>query len=894
MNRIFWLLGLSLIAISCSTSSRTNNSSPTDISDVTLDPSLMVEERQLDTLYVTAPPIESSENSEAEPEFEFTNDTYNESSERKNDLLHTKLDLRFDWQKEAVIGKAELTLKPLFYPSSKLVLDAKGFDLKEINVLDGKGNPLGFRYEYDEEQIFFDFEKEFSRNDTFVLQIDYIAHPSETGGSAAITSDKGLFFINPEGKDPAKPQQIWTQGETEWNSRWFPTIDKPNERCTQEMLLTVNQKYVTLSNGLLISSDVNSDGTRTDYWKMDQPHAPYLFMIAIGEFAVVEDTWKDIPLSYYVEPEFEEDAPYIFPHTPEMLSFFSEKLGIKYPWKKYAQIVVRDYVSGAMENTTAVIFGDFMQKRKEELIDYLYNEKVVAHELFHHWFGDYVTCESWANLTMNESFANYSEYLWLEYKYGKDEADAHILSEWEGYISSATYGGHPLIHFGYSIKEDMFDAHSYNKGGSILHMLRQFVGDEAFWASLQLYLKENAYQAVEAHDLRLAFEKVTGMDLNWFWNQWYFDKGHPILNLDYNYQDENGMASLTVKQVQKPGDMRPVFIIPSSVQILFEDGTSENRPIRVSQREETFVFDLEKKPVLMTFDPERTLLCEVEADNTPVNAFVYQYSPSSSLLSRLDALQALRQAEHPELRNIASKALKDPYWAIRGLAMSLIEDPNPIEMELIRKMAAKDPHSSNRASAFEKLIEQGDKVAESAAMTVIQEDSSEVVISSALYYLRTLDSVRVLKYADQLKDSESPFILNTVAEMYVLSGDLEYLSFFEDRLENEEMVGFVAVNFYDLYQSLLLKANMSTLENGIQGLNSIALDPNQPALRKAAATIALFRMKEDIKSNLTELQDGVAAKKEAILEQLKKKLKNIKDQETDDTLLSIYLNISVE
>lgn len=900
MNKIPGLLSLFLCIaiISCSTSAKINkdssNESLTDVMGVSEDPSLLVEERQLDTMYVTAPALEKTEDLTEEPLPVFETEVYNATRRRRNDLLHTKLDLRFNWAEEKVIGKAELQLQAFFYPTDSLILDAKGFEFNNISVSDAKGENVDFTYDYDKEKIYFEFNRVFQRDETYTINIDYTAHPSETGGSAAITSDKGLFFINPTGEDPSKPKQIWTQGETEWNSRWFPTIDSPNERCTQEIYLTVSQDYVTLSNGLLISATDNEDGTRTDYWKMDQPHAPYLFMIAVGDFAVVKDQWKDIPLSYYVEPEFEEDAPYIFPHTPEMLGFFSEKLGVEFPWQKYAQIVVRDYVSGAMENTTAVIFGDFMQKRKEELIDYLYNEKVVAHEMMHHWFGDYVTCESWANLTMNESFANYSEYLWLEYKYGRDEADAHILSEWEGYLSSATYGGHPLIHFSYDNKEDMFDAHSYNKGGSVLHMLRDYVGDEAFWASLNLYLNDNAYTAVEAHDLRLAFEEVTGKDLNWFWNQWYFDKGHPILHLNYDYEASEGMASLEVSQVQNPEDMRAIFQIPTSVRIVYKDGSFEDHKIWVKDRVQTFQFEVKERPALMSFNPKRTLLCIVEEDNTPLEAYVAQYDAAPSLLGRLDALQALRQAENPELRRLASKALRDNYWALRGIAMNLIEDPDPVEMQAIRSMAANDQHSSIRASAFEKLIQLGDKGAKEAAITAIQKDSSEAVISSALYYLREVDSTMALQYANELKDSESTYLLNTVAEMYVLSGDMKYLPFFEDNLEAETMQGFIAVNFYDLYKSLLLQADLSTIEKGIQKLESIAMGANQPQLRKAAGTIALFRMKEDLKEGATPLIPAVASQKEALLEKIKNKLRTIKEQETDDTLLSIYLNITVE
>ena len=328
------------------------------------------------------------------------------------------------------------------------------------------------------------------------------------------------------------------------------------------MYLTVEDRFNTLSNGVLISSKKNNDGTRTDYWKMDLPHAPYLFMVAIGEYAVVKDSWNGKVVDYYVEPKFEEYARDIFPHTPEMLQFFSDKLGVTYPWPKYSQVVVRDYVSGAMENTSAVIFGEFMQGTDRELVDNRQNENIVAHEMFHHWFGDLVTCESWANLTLNEGFANYSEYLWLEHKHGKDEADFHRMQELSGYMQSAARDIHPLVDFGYENKEDMFDAHSYNKGGLVLHMLRNYVGDDAFFASLQKYLKDHSFSDVEGHELRLAFEDVTGEDLNWFFNQWFFSQGQPELNVDYDYDEDSKQVIVTVEQVQDPKEMPPIFELP--------------------------------------------------------------------------------------------------------------------------------------------------------------------------------------------------------------------------------------------------------------------------------------------------------------------------------------------
>ena len=202
-----------------------------------------------------------------------------------------------------------------------------------------------------------------------------------------------------------EPIQIWTQGETESNSAWFPTIDKTNQKTTQELTLTVDNKYVTLSNGKLVSQKKNTDGTRTDYWKMDLPHAPYLFFAGVGNYAVIKDTWKGKEVSYYVEPEYASVARKIFGLTPEMMTFFSKVTGVEFPWAKYAQITGRDYISGAMENTTATLHSDIAQRDARELVDGNGWESVIAHELFHQWFGDYVTTESWSNLTVNESWS---------------------------------------------------------------------------------------------------------------------------------------------------------------------------------------------------------------------------------------------------------------------------------------------------------------------------------------------------------------------------------------------------------------------------------------------------------------------------------------------------------
>lgn len=543
---------------------------------------------------------------------------YRATPEKINNLVHTRLDAKFDFTKSYLNGKAWLTLQPHFYATDSLLLDAKGMDIKTVAVIKG-GKNVPLKYKYNGLQLDIDLDKSYKRNEQYTIYIDYTAKPDEVDakGSAAINDAKGLYFINPRGEEKGKPTQIWTQGETEATSVYVPTIDKPNQKTTQEFILTVPAKYVTLSNGKLASQKTNSDGTRTDHWKMEQPHAPYLFFIGVGAYSVVKDSYKGKEVSYYVEKEYEPVARRIFGNTPEMMKYFGAITGIEYPWVKYAQIVGRDYVSGAMENTTATLHQESVYQDARELTDGNHWENTIAHELFHHWFGDYVTTESWSNLTLNESFANYSEYLWQEYKNGKDAADAHHYEDMQGYIMSGS-AGKDLVRFHYGDKEDMFDAVSYNKGGRILHMLRNYVGDSAFFKSMNLFLTSNKYKAAEAHQLRLAFEEVTGKDLNPFFNQWYFGAGHPKFDITYNYNDAAKRTEVIVTQTQAG----QTFQLPVAIDVY--NGLNKKRHnVWVKSKVDTFYFE-GPKPELVNFDGDKILLAEKKETKTLDN-YLYQY-----------------------------------------------------------------------------------------------------------------------------------------------------------------------------------------------------------------------------------------------------------------------------
>ncbi len=673
---------------------------------------------------------------------------YRASATKINDLVHTKLAVSFDYSKSWMYGKAWITLHPHFYPTDSLTLSAKRMNINEVSIIKaGKHIPL--KFEYDSLKLHIKLDKAYKCGENYTVFINYIAKPNEfkVKGSLAISSDKGLYFINPNGTDKSKPTQIWTQGETESNSSWCPSIDKPNQKTTDEISMTVPAKYQTLSNGIMVSQKKNSDGTRTDTWKMDLPHAPYLLMMAVGEFSIIKDSYKGKEVSYYVEKEYAPVARKIFGLTPEMIAYFSKITGIEFPWPKYAQIVCRDFVSGAMENTTATLHSESAQQDARQLIDRNEWEDVIAHELFHQWFGDYITTESWSNLTLNESFADYSQTLWDEYKYGKDDGDA------ENYQGMLTYlqGGNDkkdLVRFYYKDREHMFDQVSYQKGGRVLHMLRNYVGDSAFFKSMNLFLKTKKFQSAEAHELRLAFEEVTGQDLNWFWNQWYYDSGHPKLDISYNYDSVGKTAKVFIKQTQAD----KVFRFKIAVDV-YQGSEMKRYNVWIDQSDDTLSFPVMSKPNLINVDGDKILLCE-KTDHKTLDNYIFQYKNAGLYVDRREtiAFAAEKQGDDPKAMEFLKTALNDKYYELRILALQMLNTENDsvknVFEPILVNIAKNDPKSLVRASAIAVLGKYKKGTFKPIFMNAIN-DSSYSIAGNALIALSEIDSLAALEKANR-------------------------------------------------------------------------------------------------------------------------------------------------
>jgi aminopeptidase N len=752
------------------------------------------------------------------------------------DLIHTKLEVNFDWTFSRLNGKATINMKPHFYPTRMCYLNARGFDIKSVKLYQvttplaattstvkskqttpaansgktvDKLTEFATTYKYEHDSIKIDLGREFKMDEQFQVQIEYVAKPDELeqGGSNAISGDKGLYFINPKSTNPYKMPQIWTQGETQSNSAWFPTVDNPSQKTTQEIYMTVLDKFTTLSNGLLVDSKKNADGTRTDHWKLDLPHSPYLAMMGVGEFKkFTDEPWKGKEISYYVEAPYYEHAKAIFGNTKEMIDFYSNKLGVDYAWPKYAQIVVRDYVSGAMENTSATLHGDFaVYATTREILDGNKGEDIIAHELFHQWFGDLVTTESWSNLPLNESFATYGEYLWEEHKFGRDAADMHHAQSKAGYMASNKQVN--LIRFNYDNREDMFDGFSYNKGGQVLHMLRKAVGDDAFFASLKKYLETRKFKTAEIHDLRLAFEEVTGKDMNWFFNQWFLAKGHPVIEVTNNFNLPEATTELTIEQKQNFKNV-PLYELPLEIDI-YDNGKITRHHIVVTEAKQTFKFKSSGngKPQLVNFDAERQLLAELTYKKT-IDEYVFQYKNAPLYSDRMEALKELYKEvskNDAAYQTIKWAAENDKYYRMRQNAINFLNSVSKEKESELKPLMVKifnfDKKTTTRADALEFL---NTHYASDPELNALNEkalmEPSYAIDAEALDYYVKKDPKLALEKAKPFEKEAGKAILYTLSGLYGNHGSAGDIVFFHTNMKN--FGGFELITFLSNYIKL--------------------------------------------------------------------------------------------
>jgi aminopeptidase N len=518
--------------------------------------------------------------------------------DRLADIRHIRLEVALDFERRAIVGTATHRLSAIVDQLARLEFDAAELEIKAVRA---QGQPLAFTT--DDGKLTVTLSAPLTAGAEIEIAIDY----------AVVRPRRGLYFVAPDAAHPDKPVEAWTQGEDEDSRYWFPCCDYPNNKATSEIIVTLPERFTAISNGELIATNPGpSAGTRTFHWRQDIPHAAYLIMLAAGEFVEIRDQAGSVPVRYYVHPGREDDARRAFGKTPRMILFYERIIGVPYPWAKYAQVAVTDFIFGGMENTSATTqTADTLHDARAHL-DFS-SDPLVAHELAHQWWGDLLTCRDWAHAWLNEGFATYFEALWCEEDLGADEFAWNLRQDRANYFSEdAHHYRRPMVCNRYRAPIELFDRFLYEKGGLVLHMLRRLLGDQLFFKSLNLYCTRHRGRNVITHDLQRAFEDTTGRNLDWFFDQWVYKEGHPELEVTNAYDEKRKVASVTVKQTHQVSAATALFRFPSVIALMDAEGAETRHQVEVDRKEHTFHFPSAKAPRAVRFDPGHDLLKTVK------------------------------------------------------------------------------------------------------------------------------------------------------------------------------------------------------------------------------------------------------------------------------------------
>lgn len=605
------------------------------------------------------------------------------------DVQHLKLELSFDQPQRRLFGTATLTISPINNGLEQVILDAVELDIKSI-LLNGN-SATGFSAENGKLRIKLD--RPYAEDEQFTLAIQYETTPR-----------MGLYFVQPDENYPDKPWQIWSQGEMEESRYWFPGYDFPNDRMTSEMIVTVPEDQMAISNGELLEVTRNETAhTRTFHWRENVPHVTYLVSLVVGEFTEVRNEWEGTPVTYYVEARDRDKVERSFSKTPDMIDFFSEKIGVRYPYEKYAQVTIREFMWGGMENISATTLTRGTLHDARAHLD-VSSDGLVAHELAHQWWGDLLTCKNWNHIWLNESFATYFDALYVEHDKGEEEFLLEMRGNRKAYMKedSSDYRRAIVTNF-YEDPSQMFDSHTYPKGAWVLHMIRYILGDELWWKAIHYYAETYREQVVETSDFRKAIEQSTGIALQWFFDQWLFHGGYPEYEVSWNWSQENQTVLLHVQQTQTVDDLTPIFRMPVEIAFAGDFGVKLDT-IVVDKADQVFKFALSSKPVRVEFDPHEWILKELRFEKSK-EELLNQLTQSGNPAARLRAAQWLARYGNDDdvVKALAMSLQKDHFRGVREQAAESLGKISGNKARNALIDALKDKKSSVRQAAVKAL-----------------------------------------------------------------------------------------------------------------------------------------------------------------------------------------------
>ncbi|MSQ28030.1 MAG: hypothetical protein EXR51_07835 [Dehalococcoidia bacterium] len=618
-------------------------------------------------------------------------------------VRHIRLEIDLDIPNKSISGMCTTTLEAVAPGLESIIFDAVELRVGGV-TLEGAG---ALDYESEGDQLRVKLPAPANPGERFTIRIAYRATPR-----------RGLYFIGPDEAYPDKPLQVWSQGQDEDSRHWFPCLDYPHQKATSEVIATVPQELFALSNGALVeTTQDHGRGTKSYHWRLDVPHSCYLITLAVGDFAEIEERAGGVPVVSYVQRRRKEEARRTLGRTPDMVAFFSENLGVPYPYDRYAQVFVADFIFGGMENTTATTLTDTVLYDERAALDYNV-DSLVAHELAHQWFGDLLTCADWSHGWLNEGFATYFDALYREHHLGDDEFRYWLQGVAETYFSEDP--GHyrrPIVSNVYHEPIDLFDRHLYEKGALVLHLLRSELGDALFWKALGHYVTKHRTQSVVTLDLQRAVEEATGRNLERFFQQWVHRPGYPEFKVSYAWDEAAKSAKLTVAQTQGEGLDTPVFAVPLEIEFGGASGPVTRR-VEISEKTHTFYLPLPEKPLSVRVDPRGWVLKKLDFDR-PKELLLHQLRHSAGALGRVDAVQALGRLGTPEAVRALSETLQhDSFWGVQreaAKALGSIRSQAALEALLESKALA---HPKARRAVVQALGEFRDAAAAEALAAI--------------------------------------------------------------------------------------------------------------------------------------------------------------------------------
>lgn len=678
---------------------------------------------------------------------------------KQYDLQHSRMEFSFDLDQKKVIGDVVHTLA-ILQETSQISFDSVGLQIQSVTVNKSKA-----KFETTPEKLIVSLPAAAKPGDKFEVEIKYDAKPA-----------KGMYFILPDKEYPDQPKQVWTQGESEDTRYYLPTYDEPNDRLTTDTIITVPASWLTVANGKLVSVTPAGEGMKTWKWRESQPSSTYLITVVAGEFDEAKDSWRGIPVTYYAPKGRGDRLAINYGRTPQMIDLFSRRYGVNYPWEKYAQVMVDDFVAGGMENSSATTNTSQSLVNPKLVPEFPTGEDdLISHELTHQWFGDLVTCKDWGNIWLNEGFATFGETVWQESHFGKDVADYLRWETAREWFSESNLFEKPIVRHDFAGGSDEFDGNAYAKGGWVLYMLRHQMGEETFWAGIKHYLEVNRGKNVVTADFAKAMEEATHENIDRFLGEWIYGAGAPKFALSYTYDDAKHQVTLTVKQAQRREGRVGIFRVPVEVEITTAAGPKLYK-INVTKESQMFDFPARSAPLMVLFDKGGQLLKSAEFHKEKAE-WLYQLKNAAELADRADAAIALRQWKSDDA---VAAALGDATRHDRAYGLRIVAAESLGELgtaaaksQLLEALDAKDTPWVRRRQVEALGNFPGDSAVAAKLDEIARNDASYRARAAALQALADAKAPGALATLTAVVENESPddFLRKAALRAFSTLGD---------------------------------------------------------------------------------------------------------------------------